>query len=224
MNNLDEFLTQAHVFRKLSIKELQSLREAAKRKKVGKREYLFHLGDIWPNIVCVGSGQLRWAMLSAGGREHVLFLLEPGQVFWSHSIFDDLPMPASLMALKPSVVYIWPREVILPFLHRNPEAMWEVTHVLVKSMRRAREVIYGLAFLPVVSRLARVLIEHSELQDEAHFERDITLSEIASRVATSNEVACRALYQLQSEGFIQINRANISINDQDGLKNLVESK
>ncbi|MFU8773458.1 MAG: helix-turn-helix domain-containing protein [Anaerolineales bacterium] len=54
-------------------------------------------------------------------------------------------------------------------------------------------------------------------------ERDITLGELASRLATSQEVVCRVLYQFQSEGILEVNRASISIQDLTALNRLVEN-
>lgn len=215
-------MARVEVFNKFSPKERRDLSSLGQRRRLRVREYIFHQGDLWPNTLFLVSGQLRWAMLSMSGREYVLFLIEPGKSFWGHTIFDGQPMPASLMAVKPSLVYTWPREVILPFLFRNPEAMWEITKVQAGTMRKARDIIYGLAFQPVAARLARLLLESSADQDSPDIERNVTLSELASRVASSHEVVCRILYQFQADGIIEINRASINLQDLDALKKLIK--
>jgi CRP/FNR family transcriptional regulator, cyclic AMP receptor protein len=214
--------SQAEFINALPEKERKKLFEQSVSKKLQVGEYLFHQGDIWPNVIFLGSGQLRWSMLSITGREFVLFLVDPGRVFWGHSIFDDQPMPASLMATKKSLIYLWSREKVLPILYRNPEAMWEITKTLTSTMRRAREIIYGLAFQPVACRLAKYLLERFEKEEDPHIERDITLGELAARLATSQEVVCRVLYQFQSEGILAINRASIILEDPKALNRLLE--
>ncbi|MBE0410920.1 MAG: Crp/Fnr family transcriptional regulator [Anaerolineales bacterium] len=223
MPNLTNDLSQAEFISALPENEQQELFKQALSRKLEVGEFLCHQGDIWPKVIFLGSGQLRWSILSITGREFVLFLVDAGRVFWGHSIFDDQPMPASLMATKQSWVYLWPREIILPILYRNPKAMWEITKTLTSTMRRAREIIYGLAFQPVACRLAKYLLGRFELEDDPNIERDITLGELASRLATSQEVVCRVLYQFQSEGILEVNRASISIQDLTALNRLVEN-
>ncbi len=222
MDNFTQHLSRAEVFNKLPVAECTELAKLAGRRRLKNGEFLFHEGDVWPNVIFLASGQLRWAMLSAGGREYVLFTVKPGDVFWGHSIFDDQPMPASLMAMKPSTVYIWPREVILPALDRNPSAMWEITKVLVRTMRAAREIIYGLAFHPVAGRLATLLLDRFPSQKDVAIERDMTLSDIATRVASSPEVVCRLLQQFHSDGLLEITRAKITLRDRAALEHLIE--
>jgi CRP/FNR family transcriptional regulator len=161
-------------------------------------------------------------MLSASGKEHQLFALESGEVFWAHSLFDDQPMPASLVADKQVEALVWPREVILPYLKRYPDVMWEVTGLLTRIMRRAREIIYGLAFQPVASRLAGYLLDNLQDAEQDTFEREMTLEDIAAILATSPEVVCRLLYQFQADEILKVNRTQITLQDRAALQDLVE--
>lgn len=221
MEDLTLRLSRAEFFNKLPEAECAELPKLAKRRWLQNGEFLCHQGDIWPNVIFLALGQLRWILLSAGGREYVLSTVESGDVLWGHSIFDDQPMPACIMAAKTSSVCQWPREVILPILYRNPSAMWELTRLQVRAMRRAREIIYGLAFQPVASRLAKLLLDRFARQENAPVERDLTLSEIAAMIASSPEVVCRLLHQFQTDGVLEITRANITLHDREALERLV---
>lgn len=161
-------------------------------------------------------------MLSAGGKEHQLFALDSGEVFWAHSFFDDEPMPASLTAAKKTQVYVWHRDDLLPILYRNPDALFEITRMLTGIMRKAREIIYGLAFQPVAGRLANFIISSWDDPENPSLERDMTLEDIATVCATSPEVVCRLLYQFQTDGVVQITRTRITINDPDVLTQLAK--
>jgi CRP/FNR family transcriptional regulator len=186
-------------------------------------EYCCHQGDLWPYVLFLADGAMQWSMLSIGGREQVLFMLSPDEVFGGHSIFDDQPMPASLMATQPSVSYRWNRDVIVPYLYRYPETIWELTGVLTSTMRKAREIIYGLAFQPVAARFASLLLERYSDPDDKSVQRDLTLSAIAARVAASPEVVCRILHQFQSDGVLEVTRATITLFDREALECLVET-
>jgi len=224
--NMDELklrLSQTEVFNKLSEPDLVRISTLVipRRRKPG--EFLCHQGNVWPNVIFIDSGKLQWAMLSTGGSEHVLFTLKPDDTFWAHSIFDDNPMPASLMATQDSNIFIWPRNVILPILYRNPEAMWEITGMLTKTMRKARDIIYGLAFQPVAGRLAALLLPRFENKTDNSIARDLTLAEIATRIASSPEVVCRLLQQFQADGLLEITRASLTLHNYDALENIAKN-
>lgn len=82
-------LSQIKVFDKLPQAVCQTLMEQARYSQLQSDEFLFHQGDVWPHVVFVASGELRWALLSVSSREHVLFMVRPDEVFWAHSFFDD---------------------------------------------------------------------------------------------------------------------------------------
>ena len=159
-------------------------------------------------------------MVSSGGKEHQLFKVKGGDVFWAHSFFDDQPMPASLSADGQVLVYIWPRDIILPLLMKYPQAMWDIPKKLTGIMRNARDIIYGLAFQPVASRLAGYILDNLESSGQDSFTREMTLEEIATVLATSAEVVCRLLYQFQTDGILKITRTQISLEDQRALEKL----
>lgn len=223
MEQTAQRLRRLRVFNRLPKSECQALAREGQRVCLDPDEYLFHQGDVWPRVLFVLAGALRWEMLSLGGREHVLFTVGAGDVFWGHSLFDDGPMPASLVAAKQSVGIIWARETIRPLLLRFPRALWEITTMQVETMRQAREIIYGLAFQPVSARLAGVLLESfGEHGEAATIERDFTLNEMAAMVASSPEVVCRILQQFQTNGVLEVTRAHITLRDRDGLAQIVE--
>ena len=215
-------LSQTRVFKKLPEAECAALLELARLQQLTAGDFLCHQGDVWPYVVFLTQGELRWTLLSLSGREHVLYSVQPNHAFWAHSLFDDEPMPASLRASKTTEVYAWPRDVIQPLLLRYPQAMWEITRMHVEIMRKAREIIYGLAFQPVTARLAGLLLESFDEQGDTSMERDLTLSDIAAMVASSPEVVCRILHRFQADGILEVTRAHITLHDQEALKRLID--
>jgi CRP/FNR family transcriptional regulator len=223
MDHVAQRLSQTKIFNKFPSAVCIDLARLATVRNLVPGEFCCHQGDNWPYVIFLADGAMQWTMLSIGGREYVLFMLSPDEVFWGHSIFDDQPMPASLMAAQPSITYRWHRDVIVPFLYRYPETLWELAGVLTGTMRKAREIIYGLAFQPVAARMATLLLERFSDPDDKSVQRDLTLSALASRVASSPEVVCRILHQFQSDGVLEVTRATITLFDREALEGLVEA-
>jgi CRP-like cAMP-binding protein len=223
MERIAEKLSQTRVFKKLPEAECMALLRLTRPQQLAPGDFLCHQGDVWPYVVFLTQGELRWTLLSLSGREHVLYSVQSNHAFWAHSLFDDEPMPASLRASKATEVYAWPRGVIRPVLLRYPEAMWAITRMHVEIMRKAREIIYGLAFQPVTARLASLLLESFSEQGNTSMERDLTLSDIAAMVASSPEVVCRILHRFQADGILEVTRAHITLHDQEALTRLVDT-
>ena len=222
MNDLIKKLANAEFFGQFPKKDRAALAELAIPRRLRAGEYSCFQGDMWPNVLFLAEGNLDWVMVSVAGKEHVLFSLNPNDVFWGHSIFDDKPMPASLKATENSMIYRWEREAILPILYRHPETLWEIAGVLTSTMRKAREIIYGLAFQPVAGRLATLLLDRFSDPNDTSVERDLTLNAIASRVASSPEVVCRVLHQFQAEGILEVTRATITLHNRSALEDMME--
>ena len=216
-----DLLSSSDVFNRIHEKDRVILAEMAAHHRLDAGEFLSSQGDYWPELILIESGALKWTLLSESGKIHTFFTLESGSLFVGHTFFDDLPMPASLVAIKPSEVYSWNREIIKPIITRYPEVMWEIGKSLVGIMRRNREVVINLAFRQVTGRLAKILFDMSN-EDAKLINRDFTLGEIATMAATSPEVICRVLYELQSQEILEVTRAQIMINDRSSLQELIE--
>jgi CRP-like cAMP-binding protein len=169
----------------------------------------------------IASGTLRSVISTPDGREYIVSTWEAGEEFWSHTLLDGEPMPSTLEAIKATTIYRWPGETALELLLRNHAATRALIRRQTQLIRKRRENIYSLAFNPVASRLAKLVVDKFFNAEEPTVQRDLTLEEMASMVATSPEVICRILYQFQAEGLLSVKRASITLHDRDGLEKLI---
>lgn len=220
MQKILDCLSQAPVFSKLTERERAELSTVAVERKYGRDEYVCWQGEVWPYVAFIASGRLEWAMLSPEGRRQVVFALEPCEVVWGHSVVDGLLMPASLEVRADALLYLWERDVILPFIYRNAQAAWDVSRILINYMRNVREVVYGFAFHPVAGRLARLLLTHYHPVDRQPAPRNLTLDQMADTVGTTRELVSRTLHRFADEGMIRVNRLEFAFLDREKLENL----
>jgi CRP/FNR family transcriptional regulator len=220
MPELLALLENAEVLGKIANAQKQQLVSLAIRRVLKRDEALYWQGDLWRNVLLIASGSLRSVIHSTDGRSYVVSTWEKRDEFWSHSLFDGEPMPSTLEAVQESIVYQWDGEEVLRILFGNSDAMRALLRRQIKMIRKRRETIADLAFQPVTGRLAKLLLEQVPVSENSA-QRDLTLDQIASRVATSPEVVCRALYQLQRDGLLQVTRASITLHDRAALERLV---
>lgn len=221
MSNLADLLKNAEVFRELTGLEREELASLAIRRSVNKGETLCYQEDHWPYVFYIASGELRSSISSPDGRSYVVSAWGKGEVFWAHTVFDQDPMPSTLSASRSTSIYQWEGERALQVVFRNQAAVRALLRRQTLLIRRRRESIYNLAFNPVASRLAKLVVEKFMGTDAPTVQRDLTLGEMAEMVASSPEVVCRLLYQFQAAGAITISRASITLHDRKMLEDLV---
>ncbi len=220
-NPLVELIRGAEVLDQLTPAERQELSQTAIRRALKKGQVLCNQGDDWPYVLYIAHGTLRSVINSPDGRGYVVGTWQKGEVFWSHAVFDQAPAPSTLEVVHRAELYQWQGEQILSVILRNPSATRALLRRQTRLIRRRREVIYNLAFNPVASRLAKLIVEHVFDTDQPTVARDLTLADMAQMVASSPEVVCRLLYQFQDSGAISINRFSITLHDRESLEKLV---
>jgi hypothetical protein len=123
-------------------------------------------------------------------------------LFWG--LADDAPMPVSLDVREQSLLYLWSQTSLLPILHRNGQATWELSRLMAECMQRASD---------LVERLARLLLDHFEMVGEAAVSRHLTL----------DEMVCRALYSFSDKKLIEVTRTEFVLTGRAGPALLSEN-
>lgn len=222
MSSLSNTLSANPVFSSLNAADVTRLADWAIVKTYRPGEMVTLAGDCWPYLFLVSEGSILALKESSEGRSLIVAEISAGEVFWGLAFFDaELPNPVTLQCRETAKLVLWQREEIQPLLLANGQLTWELARAMVRRMLRASEVIEGLAFQPIASRLARLLLEQAP-PDRQSVPRSLTLDELAARLGTSREVVCRALYRFAGEGLINVTRTEFTLTDRDGLARVAD--
>jgi CRP/FNR family transcriptional regulator len=217
--------------RAVSTKELRSLRSAffdalasddleAIAGVTVKREYpagqiVLLEGAASSVLYVVQSGRLKLYKTSARGREQVLRLLRPGDMFNEVAVFDEGPNPASAQAIEDCTLYLLRRRDLLRFVSERPGIALAITRTFARRLREALALVEDLAFRDVTSRLAKILLE-----DQDGGAPRLTQELLAAMAGSRREVVGRALKALSQEGAVQLERGRIHVRDRALLEQL----
>lgn len=168
-------------------------------------------------LYIVDTGWLKAVKTSPDGREQVLHFIGSGDIFNAIGVFVADSNPATVIALEASSVWVIEQKNVLDLFDQHPELGRFVIRELAGRVQQLIQIVEDLSLRSIEARLARYLVEQS---DQALLARPrwATQAEIASRLGTVPDVLNRALRSLVRENLIRVERHQIQILDQAGLK------
>ena len=97
-------------------------------------------------------------------------------------------------------------------LSKNPEIAINLIKPMTSRMRMLARNVSSLALLDVYGRVARVLLEQAEEQEDGEMITEkMTQQEIADMVGASRAMVSRILTDLKAGGYISVDKKRITI-------------
>jgi CRP/FNR family transcriptional regulator len=166
-------------------------------------------------LYVVQAGRLKLFKTSPRGREQVLRLLRPGDMFNEIAVFDEGPNPASAQTIEDCTLYLLRRRDLLRFVAERPGVALAITRTFARRLREALALVEDLAFRDVTSRLAKILLEGQDGRAPR-----LTQELLAAMAGSRREVVGRALKSLSLDGAIRLERGRIHVLDRQALETL----
>lgn len=136
-----EFLKARAVFATLPAREIEGLRALAREETYRARDYVFMEGDSSAWFCIVKSGRVKILKHSKSGKDVVLEILGPGEVFGGVvAVIEGRPYPAAAQAIEASVVVKLPRDAIVALTERYPAVVKELALTIGQRLRAAHAV------------------------------------------------------------------------------------
>jgi CRP/FNR family transcriptional regulator len=193
-----------------------------------QNEYLFYEGDSAQGLFIVEEGQVKIIKHSPRGKDMILHLLGPGEMFGEVAAFDGGPSPASAQAFEDATVFHLPQRDFLRLLHEYPSVALRVIEDLGHKLRDAHDLIRALTADTVEKRIATVLLKLAEKlgrSEERGIRLKIQLSrqDLADMAGTTIETAIRVLSKFSKDQLLMKEGKDIIILDRGALTSLSRS-
>lgn len=154
------------VFASLPARELDALAGVSRRELVRARDYVFVENDP-PHWLClVERGRVKIVRHTGAGKDVVIEMLGPGEVFGGVAVIERRPYPASAQAVEPGVIVKLPGDMIAALAARYPSIIREMALMMGRRLRAAHDSMTSLAVNPVEARLAAALLRLAEREGE----------------------------------------------------------
>jgi len=213
------------LFEGLSADERAAIVARARIRTFHAGETVFQMGSPGDQMMALISGSIRISVRFAGGKELLLAIIQPGEVFGELAVLDEKERSADAVAENACTLAILDRRDILSFFERTPSAWPKLVAVLCQRLRRTNEGFAEVALLELPVRLARTMLRVSDRQtNSAGATSEIRLSqrELASMVGSRRETVNKCLRTWQLSGIVKISEGSIIITNRPALEHLAE--
>ncbi len=226
--DLAAVLEKTALFSGLTPEELQLLAARTVRKSFAAGELLFTEGEPCHGLHIIARGKVRIFKTSAGGREQVLAVNNPGESVAELPVFDGGPFPASAMAIETAEIAFISRRDFQAYCMEHPEVALKVLATVGGRLRRLVGIIEELSFTTIRQRLITALLRLAEVEGKRtergiEFQLPASHQELANELGTVRELISRNLMRLQAEGLIDVDARQIVVKDIKGLKGLLSA-
>lgn len=181
-------------------------------------------GGPCPGLFLVERGLCKIFKTSAEGREQVLLLAQPGDTFADAPAFTEQPMPASVVAAEPTVLYLLSCQALDRLVESDPRLARAIIRHLAHKLQHVVQLVEDLSFRHVQARVVKVLLQSRMPQrgiGAGTGRRPLTQREIAELAGTAREVVTRALGALEERGLVRVGRGGVEVLDEEHLKALL---
>ena len=203
LSNLD-LIRRVPLFSLLTNEQAQGIADSVVKRRFRRGEIVVEQArSRMPCSSCSPAGP---ASLTADsrGREVILAVLQSGDYVGEMSLIDNEPHSATVRAEVQTDMLILGRAEFARCLPENSSLSYAIMRGLVQRLRSADRQIESLALLDVYGRVARTLLDMSEMDGEIKVIRNkVSRQDLAKVVGASREMVSRVMKDLEGRGMVQ---------------------
>lgn len=221
---MDEVLRRAPLFVALKDESAASVRRAMSEVRLRRGQTLFQEGDPGDRMYVVIRGKIKLGLSSPDGRENLIAILGPSEMFGEVSLFDPGARSLTATAVTDSTLLGLGHSELRPWLAERPEVAEALLQQLAHRLRRMNDSLADLVFSDVPGRLAKALLDLAKRFGTPakpigiHVAHDLTQEELAQLVGASRETVNKALADFVSRGWLQLEHRAVVLLDIERLQ------
>ena len=219
----NDVLRQAPLFSALDDEAADGPARLDVARPAARGEVLFHEGDEGDKLYVVTEGKVKLGRTSADGRENLLAILGPGQMFGELSLFDPGPRSATVTAVTDcDVLPRCPTRTCCAGSTAGPR--WPAACSPSSPAGCAAPTTWSPTWSSPTcpGRVAKALLDLADrfgrtADDGVHVHHDLTQEELAQLVGASRETVNKALADFASRGWLRLEPRSVVIMDIERL-------
>ncbi len=221
------YLRRINLFADVDDREMRAIADRTTMREVHRGRVILQPDEPPGMVYVIKEGRVKVSRYSSEGREQILTLLEPGDVFGAFALVQATE-PVQVEAFEDTLICGVQREDFLALVRRQPDLMLQVVKVLAERLRAAEEEIADLAFRTVPGRLASLLLRLAQAYGRSgssgqRLALRLTHHDMAAMIGATRETVTAVLSRFREDGLITFDHRYIIIRDPEGLRRLSAS-
>lgn len=173
-----------------------------------RRCTVFVEGEPADRLYIIISGKVKIGQRLPNGREHLLAVMGPPEVFGEFSVFEAGAHDTSATTLTEVCAVSLDRDTLRGWMADRPEVAEQLLRILARRLRRTNAKLTDQIFTDVAGRVAKQLMILAQQfgtreGDSWRVVHDLTQEEIAQLVGASREATNLTLNAFAKQGWIQ---------------------
>ncbi len=219
---VDEVLARAGIFQGVEATAVEALTRQLTPVDFPRAHTIFNEGEPGDRLYIILSGKVKIGRRSPDGRENLLTIMGPSDMFGELSIFDPGPRTSSATTVTEVRAVSMDRAALREWIGRRPDIAEQLLRVLARRLRRTNNNLADLIFTDVPGRVAKALLQLAQrfgTQENGALRvtHDLTQEEIAQLVGASRETVNKALADFAQRGWLRLEGKSVLISDPERL-------
>ena len=197
-------LRNVPLFAGLSESELEKLSKVSVRKRVERGAFVVRSAENTDSLYILLTGRAKVTNTDEDGREIILAWLGPGEFFGEMGLIDGSPRSANVVAAEACELLFLSKDALQRCLQDNFQVVQKLMKTLVMRLREADRKIESLALLDVYGRVARLLLDMSEVVEGRRVvKKKMSKQDMAKMIGASREMVSKVMRDLEVSGYIR---------------------
>ncbi|MBN3512158.1 MULTISPECIES: Crp/Fnr family transcriptional regulator [Mycobacteriaceae] len=219
---MNEVLARAGIFQGVSPDAVAALVRQLEPVTFRRGEVVFAEGEPGDTLYIITAGKVKIGRKSVDGRDSLITLMGPSDMFGELAIFDPGPRTSTVTALTELKTVVMSRSVLRSWIADRPEIAEQLLRVLARRLRRTNDNLSDLIFTDVPGRVAKQLLYLAQRfgsrdGSALRVDHELTQEEIAQLVGSSRETVNKALSDFAQRGWIRVQGRSILIDNAERL-------
>jgi CRP-like cAMP-binding protein len=218
-------LKKIDLFKNLSDEELKELEHYITSVTFRKKEDIFTEGDAPEWFYIVATGKVKVTKISHDGKEIILEVISPHDIFGGVAVLRNFPYPANAVAMEDSEILKISRKNLMRLVDRFPNLMFCIALQLGDRMKSSFDSLKNIALERVEARIAALLLKLGnkvgvETREGLLIDMRLTKQDVADMVGTTVETSIRTFSKFKKDGLVVDSDGKVIIKDREGLEAL----
>ncbi len=223
MKEAVEFLRNAPIFEELEDRDFARISACGVRKTYMKGDVILREEESGSALFVIIQGEVKVVRIDEDGREVILSILGPSDIFGEMALLDGETRSASVVALETAELFTLHRKDFLALLNEYPSIAVSLLKHLTQRLRRADAMIKSLSLKDAYHRVGYVLLQFADERGrirngKVEIDNMPVQQEIANMAGTTRETVSRTFSKMEKLDLIAVSGNMVVLQDYEAFR------